>query len=470
MPIYDMPYTNIHSLNIDWLLKKVKDNADKIQHIYDNMDATIYQAIDDKLTKEGLEQYINNYLTRFTKDVYIDLLKNGFRPNEVKHLHVGEGKAFNNLRSAIDSLEDDEPCIIYLYPGVYNLLEQWGVGTLGQMIPNNCYVQGVGNRNNIVVTAQLSEGQRDPYYSAINLTENCGIANFTIVTSYNRYAVHDDFDNAYEFGGSKPSTTIRRVYDMVIDGSNNCLNWTYGAGIKPGASLVCKNTIFIARGGYPNIPFSIHNMTGDTNPCHIEFEGCSFHGDNTGLTCRFTNVTNYNGYQTYGHTYVTFKDCDTTSVLFDNETPAGSGENTFYIKSDRELYATCGDNQTAGWDYIKAPNIENVYPYDLTISRGNAVFFNRYNQVARISLASAAERNKFFCGIACSGASALSNVIPVITHGVTDPKFIGLNVPSGVTGQYVKMNIDGSLSLTTTKDDDVIGWINNWGAVEIYAK
>lgn len=472
MGIYEnMPYTNLQNINIDWLLKATRDSKEKIDNVYANMntliDAEVMKVIDEKITDDGLKEYINQYLSTFTADAYSALMKSGFFPSDVTIIEVGIDKTFKNLTSAIASLSANQPTIIYLHEGVYNTFDEKSVGTLGIMIPNNCYVIGAGNRSNIILSAVL-EGSTDPYYSPINLTENCGVYNFTITAKNVRYCIHDDFDNSFVFGSGKPSTTVRHVNSIVLIGNTLAMQWSYGAGIRPGAKLYIENSTFISEGGSGNIPFSMHNMTGDKSPCYIYFKGCQFYSQTRPIDCRFTNVTNYNNFSNYGQTYVTFEQCPNVKVLFDNETPAGSGENTFYIKSDNNVIADTSDTQGAGWGFIQAPNIEKLYPYNEDMKQGDCVFNDTLNRVAVEKIGVADQRAALISGVSAENAQSKTSVVTIFKNGISKPSWLGYSFSE--KNVFLRLDTDARLKTSASKTDDTVGFLNNYGWMEIWKK
>lgn len=473
MGIYEkFPYTNLQNVNIDWLLNAVKDSQSKINNVYENMnsliDDAVYKRIDEKLTDDGLKEYINQYLSQFTVNVFRDLMKAGFKPSDVKIYNVGASYDYKNLTSVINQLSENEPCVIYLHEGVYNTFDEKSVGTLGITVPNYCYIQGVGDRNKIILSAIL-ESQQDPYYSGLNLSSNCGVSNFTIRSKNVRYSIHDDFDDTFVKGSGIPSTTVRRVDSMILVGDTNAMRWTYGAGIKPGAQLFLTNCNIIAQNGNGQIPFSIHNMTGDDSPSYVNFDNCVFYSDTSENNCRFTNVTDYENSAIYGKTYITFSNCSNISVIFDNETPAGSGENTFYIGSDNPIFAKNTATQGAGWGFINAPNIEKMYPYHTDVAKGTAVFDNNVHQVATLKIADETLRTALISGVGSENSVSTKNVVTIFKYGKTLPSWIGYDFGDSVN-KYVNLKADSTFELSDSKVANTVGFLNNYGVIELWKK
>lgn len=139
------------------------------------------------------------------------------------------GGDFSTLRGAIDSITDaskDNPYRIEIYPGTYNVFEdytqaeieeadvpEYHQGFVGPMLTDGMSLVGVGNREEIIINGTLDTTTYNSTIrgnvSTLNIAGNGRLENLTVVCKYLRYCVHDDF---YAPNNTEP-------YDRVV---KNC--------------------------------------------------------------------------------------------------------------------------------------------------------------------------------------------------------------------------------------------------------
>lgn len=159
---------------------------------------------------------------------------------------------FTSLRDAVDSIglkADDyiHPYVIEVYPGTYDVLADYDdteintsissftdVSFVGLKLLNGVSLKGIGNPDNIILTASLPTTDYTANVrggiSTIN-KQGCGsIENVTIISHNLRYCVHDDF-------GSQYAKRIKRTYRNCIFRAYNSAytpDTSYGAGMPVG--------------------------------------------------------------------------------------------------------------------------------------------------------------------------------------------------------------------------------------------
>lgn len=255
--VYDKGYPDYNTNNYAIMLSKSNTHSE----IYQDYFNTIY-----KIKEKALPNTIKtNILT---------VKKNG----------TGD---FTKLQDAINSITDNSEFnkyIINIYAGEYNIAEDFTQDQLnpstnfaGIFVPDYCSIIGIGNRDNIIIYADLE--QRHQYISTLNFKNTAYIENITVRGTNTRYALHDDLAsknlNYYE----------RIVKNCKIIGIKNYYSVAYGAGTQDGAHWKFINTIFDASHSSPNnsngLAFAVHNALNSKLNRFIEFINCRFITNNS---------------------------------------------------------------------------------------------------------------------------------------------------------------------------------------------
>lgn len=191
---------------------------------------------------------------------------------------------FASLRMALESITDasvNNRYTVKVYEGTYDIMSYYATEItnetvdIGLRIPNYVDVIGIGNRDNIILDGVLTQVQASIMtpaklilISTLNMSEDCALKNVVVNATNLRYAVHDD----PTFNTNIP---IKRIVENCIfnkyTGDNYGFYQAYGAGCRSGADILMKNCVFNSEMG---LPYSIHNNTGFTSPCHIKLENC----------------------------------------------------------------------------------------------------------------------------------------------------------------------------------------------------
>lgn len=217
-------------------------------------------------------------------------------------ISVGQGTGFdfNSLYEAVNSINNSGPnnrFIIELNEGTYDILEEMGgadvvpTTSVGIILPDYVDLIGIGNRDNIIISAVISQNQsnrtRSTYFSAMNLKYNNTIKNITFVAKNSRYPVHDESNGLY-------TDYVRIVENCVFHhyGAEDKDNfWTschgYGLGTSSGSKLYFKRCHFITNESTAGASaFACHNSANSDLPTCLEFEDCKF--ENTGTYLAFS--------------------------------------------------------------------------------------------------------------------------------------------------------------------------------------
>lgn len=187
-----------------------------------------------------------------TVTLYVYLLGDlPITPTIVKVKQDGTGH-FTTLRAAVDAIGLDandaiNPYVIQVYPGTYDVLADYTDEEINEAVTsfndetfvglkllNGVSLVGVGNPDNIILTASLAKGTYSSDVrggiSTINKQGSGSIENVTIVSHNLRYCVHDDF-------GSQIGKKIKRIYRNVIFrayDSASTPDTSYGGGMPRG--------------------------------------------------------------------------------------------------------------------------------------------------------------------------------------------------------------------------------------------
>ena len=116
---------------------------------------------------------------------------------------------FTTLKAAVDSITDASyltPYVIEVYPGTYDTLEGFTdeeiaaageTGFNGLVLNDGISIRGIGNRDEIVLTASLDPGKWNEdirkSISTLNTKGEYGIENVTVRAENLGYCVHDDY-------------------------------------------------------------------------------------------------------------------------------------------------------------------------------------------------------------------------------------------------------------------------------------
>lgn len=235
----------------------------------------------------------------------------------------------DNLRKILEGITDssnEKKYIINIQEGIYDIASyyteaEWNVENstfIGLRVPDFVTLVGIGNKENVILTAEDSNKQRE-YISTLNLQNTCALKNLTIKAKNLRYAVHDDF-------AKKGQESYERILENCdFYGENLKKVYVYGCGIKEGANYKIKNCKFTTD-ATNNFSFLIHNNTKWQRCSKVEIENCRFYPVDTsygivlsslGTDTKFTYVTlkgnqmkrlrlNENAPSTFG-TGITFK-------------------------------------------------------------------------------------------------------------------------------------------------------------------
>ena len=161
---------------------------------------------------------------------------------------------FPTLKAAIESITDADPDSnpyeIHVYPGTYDTLEgyteeQIESADIGGGYTDNSFVGakltdgisliGIGNRENIILTAELATADYDigvrGNISTLNLQGSGRVENVSIHAENLRYCIHDDFGCDH--------IVRRTLKNVVFSGSNLSYDpfTSYGSGIPYGGMI-----------------------------------------------------------------------------------------------------------------------------------------------------------------------------------------------------------------------------------------
>lgn len=183
---------------------------------------------------------------------------------------------FKQLRSVVDKINLDnikKEYIIYIKSGHYNLneeytQEEWNDGEFrGLFIPDNTSIIGIGNVDNIIISANDTE--KRTLVSTLNISNNVTIKNITVKATNLRYTIHDDYAES-AVGGYAQKFIGCKFYGTSPEHGR-----VFGSGLKSGANWYFENCQFIATTA-DCVPIGIHNNINYTEQAYVEFKNCEF--------------------------------------------------------------------------------------------------------------------------------------------------------------------------------------------------
>lgn len=165
---------------------------------------------------------------------------------------------FTTLKAAVDSITDanhlTNPYVIEVYPGTYDTLEGFtdediaasgATGFVGLVLNDGISIRGIGNRDEIVLTASLDpekwNNEIRKYISTLNTKGECGIENVTIHAENLRYCVHDDYRSPCN---SLDTRTLRNIRFTGKNLGNGPMFTTYGAGTTNARNYIIEDCDF----------------------------------------------------------------------------------------------------------------------------------------------------------------------------------------------------------------------------------
>ena len=131
-------------------------------------------------------------------------------PEDLPTLEItvgSSGKNYTSLVEALKSIPEGRKAIVYIYPGTYTISNEWTAdelsnanypnGFYGTVVPKNCSIVGVGDRNNIIIYGESNDTYTWQdcwrHISVLNMLGNNTIQNVTVKGKSLRYTIHDDF-------------------------------------------------------------------------------------------------------------------------------------------------------------------------------------------------------------------------------------------------------------------------------------
>lgn len=215
---------------------------------------------------------------------------------------------FTTLKAAVDSITDagrlTDPCVIEVYPGTYDTLEGFtdeeiaaagGTGFNGLVLNDGISIRGIGNRDEIILTASLDPEKWNEdirkYISTLNTKGECGIENVTVRAENLGYCVNGDFRSPRN---STETRTLRNVRFAGKGLANGPVFAVCGAGTGNVRNYIIEDCDFgselLIRSGDGNTyggTWKISRCSGNLRLedradeesdayCHVYLEDCDF--------------------------------------------------------------------------------------------------------------------------------------------------------------------------------------------------
>ena len=251
---------------------KDKTFVERVDYSLDEYTATYNGYVRLTINSIYLDTYI---LTINNKDlVYSNYYSPKYEYDKKKSniIEVGVGKEFTSLRNALDyannNFDNTNPCYVYIYEGIYNVMEYFSsteienaeytqTGFVGLEVRDGVNLIGIGDKSNIIISGELDPNTYSltirEAISTLNLKGNCSLENLTIKSSSLRYPIHDDFNiNAN-------SKHVLKNCDFINVIPASSTNMGYGLGTKTGQVVEFYNC-------YISPNFIYHNNTNFVKP------------------------------------------------------------------------------------------------------------------------------------------------------------------------------------------------------------
>lgn len=190
---------------------------------------------------------------------------------------VNGGRDYTSVRNAVDAAapyaSDYTPYEIHIYPGTYDILGDYTAEEIaeedfvGLILTNGISLVGIGNRSEIILTAEMDKNiynsQKRNYVSTLNIKGCVSIENLTINAKNIRYAVHDDM------GTMRYKRNEHRFINVKFHGETMTTgDISYGAGGGAWKLVYAKDCDFSGEA-------HIHNSDNNVRPYFAYLENCS---------------------------------------------------------------------------------------------------------------------------------------------------------------------------------------------------
>ena len=214
---------------------------------------------------------------------------------------------FTTLKAAVDSITDASyltPYVIEVYPGTYDTLEGFTdeeiaaageTGFNGLVLNDGISIRGIGNRDEIVLTASLDPGKWNEdirkSISTLNTKGEYGIENVTVRAENLGYCVHDDYSAPCSFPDTRTLRSVRFTGKELVNGPTftTCVAGTANArnyiieDCDFGSELLIRSGEGNTYGGTWKITRCSGNLRledmadGESDAyCHVYLEDCDF--------------------------------------------------------------------------------------------------------------------------------------------------------------------------------------------------
>ena len=168
---------------------------------------------------------------------------------ETKTIVVGQNGDYTSLIDALNSVDSDTHYRIEIKEGTYMLSDEWTAeelsnanypnGFYGTVVPSNCDLIGIGDREKIIITAEANDSytwnDTWTHISTLNVKGGSTIENLTIKNKGMRYTIHHDFQAA------KNKTT--NYINCIIDKWGTEEGHAIGAASHDGETVNIENCI-----------------------------------------------------------------------------------------------------------------------------------------------------------------------------------------------------------------------------------
>lgn len=289
---------------------------------------------------------------------------------------------YTTLRGAIESITDADPLlkpyVIKIYPGTYNLTDEYSQaeiseadvsdyhsGFCGWMLTDGVSLVGIGGRKDIILSCVLDSNIYNARIrgnvSTINTQGTVSLENLTVIARNARYCVHDDF--YYTKAGQY--TRYVKNCDFIGKSLAHSPECTWGGGMSGGG----ENAV------YENCDFGTdygHHFDA-AQSVHLVFRNCR------GRKLRFAerNRAIYH--------YVTIEDSDFEMISLMR--PSGVTEQHIMINSTgcEKAYVSCYDDDVIITSAITKTPVTGL-PVGTMVAR-NTTYGNQYAAVSDKTIA-----------------------------------------------------------------------------------
>ena len=282
------PWSNIHELNLDWVLSKVKDSETQIKSAQDTADSAIDGVNKLEAQVNEIENQIEDIVTPVT--IVKTVASSGADFTNIVDALMWFNQRFNDFNANHRGLIEVDAGFFSLGDTMY-YVAQGMCNDKGLFLPPYCKIKGKGkDKTTLFLRYNGTDGDLTENVSGLNMPYESGLEDLTIAVKNVRYTIHSDGGMVWfkDTNGNTVNVSnnnalinnnniVLKNVALIHEGIDNGAAWNspsaWGSGSWSNANQYFYNCDFLALA---NSPWFNHTHTGVFDPSTFYFENCTF--------------------------------------------------------------------------------------------------------------------------------------------------------------------------------------------------